>query len=444
MTSCHQLSFYNKKDLIINFNGGDITSDAGLLIIKELDNRLKLTKRIISCLKDTRNKNYITFTLEELFNQRFYSSLAGYEDCNDANELRFDPTIKAIGNKKDFNQPFASQPTISRLENMIDMHSIYRLQKLLIELFIESYNGKNPKELIIDIDSTDITAHGHQQLTLFNGYYKENMYSPLIISSNGHFLNILLRKGTAHGSWAAISRLQLVIGELKKVWPKVNIVIRIDAGGAIPEIYEFCEFNEFKYVIGLIKNNVLKKEISKLSEQAEKGFNETQEKQQLFGETKYQAESWSKQRRVIMKAEYNEKGSNKRFLVTNIDKNTPEDIYKKDYSPRGDFERIIDDLKNGFSGTRLSCHGLIANNFRLLMSVFQYEMIDLFKTHCLKDTEYSTVQPETIRRAIIKIGARVKESARRLWFEFCSSYPYKELINLIISRINKIPIAVTS
>ena len=269
------------------------------------------------------------------------------------------------------------------------------------------------------------------------------MYSPLIISANGHFLSILLRKGNAHGSWSVIQRLQLVIGELKKVWPNVNIVIRIDAGGAIPEIYEFCELNEFKYIIGLITNPNLKKEISKLSEQAEKAFKETGEKQQLFGETQYQAASWSQSRRSIMKAEHNEKGSNKRFLVTNFEDGTPEDLYKKEYSPRGDFERIIDDLKNGFSGTRLSCHRLVANNFRLLMSVFQYELISLFKKHCLQGTEYSTVQPETLRRAIIKIGARVKETARRLWFECCSSYPYKELINLVISRIQKIPIVAT-
>jgi hypothetical protein len=443
MTNCHQLTFYNKKDLQFNFNGGDITSDAGLLPIKEFDNQLNFTKRIISLIKDKRDRRYTTHSIDDLFNQRFYSMLAGYEDCIDANTLKIDPALKAVVNKDNFNEELASQPTLSRLENMVDMHDILRLQKHLIKIFIESYGNKTPNHLTIDIDATDINAHGHQQLTLFNGYYKQNMYSPLIISSNGYFLNILLRKGNAHGSWNAIPRLQFVIGEIKKAWPDVELLIRIDAGGATPEIYDFCEVNEFKYVIGLIKNNILKKEISKLSEQAEKDYKITQVKQQLFGETYYQANTWDKLRRIIMKAEHNEKGSNKRFLVTNLNRDSSESIYKNDYSPRGDFERIIDDLKNGFSGDRLSCHAIIANNFRLLMAVFQYELIKRFKDYCLKDTEYSTIQPETFRRMLIKIGARVKESARKLWVECCSSYPYKELIDLIILRIRKIPVLTT-
>ncbi|MEW5821631.1 MAG: IS1380 family transposase [Cyanobacteriota bacterium] len=365
MTKCHQLTFYNKKDLTLNFNGGDITSDAGLLPIKEFDNRLKFRERIINLIKEKRDKRYTTHKIDELFNQRFYSILAGYEDCNDAKTLKIAPVLKDVVNKDNFNEDLASQSTLSGLENMVDIHDIFNLQKHLMKLFIESFDNETPKELTIDIDATDINVHGHQQLTLFNGYYKQNMYSPLIISSNGYFLNILLRKGNAHGSWNVIPRLQLVIGEIKKVWPDVNIIIRIDAGGATPEIYKFCEFNEFKYVIGLIKNLNLKKEITKLADQAEKDYKITQEKQQLFGETLYQANSWKHPRRVIMKAEQNEKGSNKRFLVTNIEDVTPENLYKDYYSPRGDFERIIDDLKNGFKAYRLSCHSFIANQFQV-------------------------------------------------------------------------------
>jgi hypothetical protein len=442
MTECHEFKFFTKKTVTLNYKGGNISSDAGLLLIKEFDDKLKVTERMIKCIKDQRNPSYISHTIKNLIDQRFYSWLAGYEDCNDANELRKDPILQAINNRISID--LASQSTLTRFENMVTTHDNHRLHNLLLDLFIERMKKNKSNEIIIDIDGTDDPAHGHQQLTLFNGYYGENMYSPLIISSEGHIIDILLRKGNAHGSWAVIPRLKRIIPLLKKEFPEIKITIRIDAGGASPKIYEYCEEKNLKYVIGLINNNVLKNEISDLSKQAEDEFNKTKEKQKFFGEVNYQAGSWDKARRVIMKAEHNEKGPNKRFVVTNIDNVLPESLYNKHYTPRGDFERIIDDLKNGFNADRLSCHRFIANQFRLLMAVFQYEIIQLFKEYCLKDTELATSQAETIRRTIIKIGARIKATTRRIWVECCSAYPYKNLINIIIDRIRNMTEFVTA
>jgi hypothetical protein len=437
MTRCHELKFTSKKKITLNFNGGNITSDSGLLLIKEFENKLKITDRMSNCIEDRRKQGYIDYTVKELLNQRLFLWLAGYEDCNDSNELRKDPVIKAVNNCR--NKDLASQPTLSRFENMITPKDNHRLHNLLLDLFIENFKRKKPEKIVIDIDSTDDPAHGAQQLSLFNGYYDQNMYSPLIISAEGHFLDILLRKGNAHGSWAVITRLKRIIPELRKAFPGIEIMIRIDAGGATPEIYKYCESNNLKYVIGLINNNVLKNEISELSKKAEDKFNETKEKQKFFGEVNYQAKTWNISRRVIMKAEHNEKGANKRFVVTNIDKVTPENLYNCYYTPRGNFERIIDDLKNGFSGDRLSCHRFIANQFRLLMAVFQYEIILLFKEYCLYETELATSQAETIRRVLIKAGARVKTTVRRIWVECCSSYPFKNLIKIILDRIHNMP-----
>lgn len=437
MTECHELKFFTKKKVTLNYNGGNISSDGGLLLIKEFDNRLKLTDRLANCIKDQRNASYISHTIKNLIDQRFYSWLGGYEDCNDANELRKDPILQAINNR--ISTDLASQSTLTRLENMVTSHDNHSLHNLLLDLFIERIKKNKPNELVIDIDGTDDQAHGAQQMTLFNGYYGENMYSPLIIGSGGHIIDVVLRKGNAHGSWAVIPRLKRIIPILRKNFPDVEITVRIDAAGASPKIYEYCEKEELKYVIGLISNNVLKKGISELSKQAEDEFKKTKEKQKLFGEVNYQAGSWNKARRVIMKAEHNEKGPNKRFVVTNIDNILPENLYNEHYTPRGDFERIIDDLKNGFSCDRLSCHRFIANQFRLLMAVFQYEIIQLFKEYCLSGTELATSQAETIRRTIIKIGARVKATTRRIWVECCSAYPYKNLIKIILDRIRNMP-----
>ena len=437
MTNCHFLSFYTKKKLTVNFSGGDITSEGGLLLLKEFENKLKLVKRAVDCIKDKRNPAYTSYTTEELFIQRFYSCLAGYEDCNDAKDLRKDPTIKAVVNRKDFTKDIASQPTLLRLENMIDMKAILALNNFLVTLFLEQHS--EPEELVLDIDGTDIETHGHQQLSLFHGYYGHTMYSPLIISANGHFLNVILRKGSAHGSWGVMPRLQLVIGEIRKKWKEVKITIRIDAGGAKPEVYDFCDLNGYTYAIGLTSNAVLKKKAETLSKEAEVLFNETKTTQELFEKTDYQAASWDISRTVIMKAKHSERGANRRFLVTNMASGTAEEIYKHQYSPRGDFERILDDLKNGFNGDRLSCHSLTANNFRLFLAALQYEVVYYFKKYCLKEPEYNSMQPETLRRMLLKIGARVKVTVRRLWFELSSSYPYKNLIATILSRIKHIP-----
>jgi hypothetical protein len=249
MTERHELKFFAKKTVTLNYKGGNISSDAGLLLIKEFDDKLKITKRMANCIKDQRNPSYISHTVKNLVDQRFYSWLAGYEDCNDANELRKDPVLQTINNRA--TTDLASQPTLSRFENMVTPHDNHKLHRLLLDLFIEKIRKNKPKELTIDIDSTDDIAHGHQQLTLFNGYYGENMYSPLIISANGHFLDILLRKGNAHGSWAVIPRLKIIIPRLKKEFPEMEITIRIDAGGATPKIYEYGEEHNLKYVIGL-------------------------------------------------------------------------------------------------------------------------------------------------------------------------------------------------
>jgi hypothetical protein len=439
MTKCHELKISTKKKITLNFNGGKISSDAGLLLIKEFENKLKITDRMVNCIEDTRDHRYIEHTVKDLINQRLYSWLAGYEDCIDANELRKDQIIKVTADQISTDKDLASQPTLSRFENMVTAKDNLRLQDLLLDMFIERIKSNPPETLTIDIDGTDDPAYGCQQLTLFNGYYGQNMYSPLIISAEGHFLDILLRKGNAHGSWAVIPRLKRIIPKLKKEFPNMEIMIRIDAGGATPKIYEYCENNDLKYVIGLIKNSRLKNEISELSKQAEDKFNETKEKQKFFGEINYQADSWNKSRRVIMKAEHNEKGSNKRFVITNIDNVLPENLYNDYYTPRGNFERIIDDLKNGFNGDKLSCHRFIANQFRLLMAVFQYEIIQLFREYCLNGTELSTSQAETIRRSLIKIGARIKTTVRRIWVECCSSYPFKNLIKIILDRIHNMP-----
>ena len=246
-------SFIRKQKVTVDFEGGEITSDSGLLLVRQADNALQLITGMAGCITDRRDNRYTDHDLETLLRQRTYQIVAGYEDCNDANIVRKDPALKTACGRKLSDEDLGSQPTLSRLENAITRNDLYRIGEYFVDLYVCRNRKRKPKRIILDLDGTDDPTYGDQQLTFFHGYYDQYMYHPLVIydADTGQLITAALRAGNRHASYGAVSILKRIIPKLTEAFPKAEIIIRGDAGFAIPELYEYCEEEGLKYVIGL-------------------------------------------------------------------------------------------------------------------------------------------------------------------------------------------------
>jgi len=434
MTECttEQLtfSFFGKRQLTVDFEGGEITSDAGMLLIRQADNSLQLTLGIAGCIEDRRDVRYADHDIQTLFRQRIYQIVAGYEDCNDANLLRRDPALKAACDRLLSDRDLASQPTLSRLENAVTSKDLYRMGQQFLSMYIRRNRKRKPRRIILDLDGTDDPTYGNQQLTFFHGYYDQYMYHPLVIydADTGELITAALRAGNRHASYGAVSVLRRIIPRLKEAFPKTEIIIRGDAGFAVPAVYEYCEQEGLTYVIGLIRNDVLERMVEDLLNAAHEKYKETGQKQKLFDEGTYQAQSWDKKRRVIMKAEWLPQGPNSRFVVTNLSMDTQQ-VYEFYTERGGTCEVRIDEFKNGLKADRLSCHRFVANQFRLFLHMAAYWLV-LRLRKALAKTELATMQIQQLRLRLLKIGGQVLQSARRLWFRLASGCPWQRVFVL--------------
>jgi len=439
MTECitEQLifSFFRKRQLTVDFEGGEITSDAGLLLIRQADNSLHLTKRIAECITDRRDNRYADHSMVELLRQRIYQVVAGYEDCNDADLLRKDPALKAACDRLLSDDHLASQPTLSRLENSITTKDLYHMAEQFVQIYIRRNKKRRAKRIILDLDGTDDPTYGNQQLTFFHGYYDQYMYHPLVIydADTGELVTAVLRAGHRHASYGAVKVLKRIVPKLKEVFPKTEIIIRGDAGFAVPAMYEYCEQEGLKYVIGLIRNDVLEGMAEDLLNMAQEKYKETGQKQKLFAERKYQAQSWATERRVIMKAEWLSQGPNSRFVVTNLSSEAKE-LYEFYTQRGGTCEVRIDEFKNGLKADRLSCHRFLANQFRLFLHMAAYWLV-LRLREALAKTELSTMQIQQLRLRLLKIGGQVIQTARRVWFRLASGCPWQNIFALAYQRL---------
>ncbi len=439
MTECitEQLifSFFRKRQLTVDFEGGEITSDAGLLLIRQADDSLHLSEGIAGCIEDRRDSRYADHRMVELLRQRIYQVVAGYEDCNDANLLRKDPALKAACDRLLSDKDLASQPTLSRLENSITAKDLYRIAEQFLHLYMRRNKKRKPKRIILDLDGTDDPTYGNQQLTFFHGYYDQYMYHPLVIydADTGELVTAVLRAGNRHASYGAVAVLKRIVPQLRAAFPKAEIIIRGDAGFAIPALYEYCEQEKLKYVIGLIRNDVLERMVEDLLSTAHERYQQTGQKQRLFTEGMYRAQSWGTERRVIMKAEWLPQGPNSRFVVTNLSMNTQQ-VYEFYTERGGTCEVRIDEFKNGLKADRLSCHRFLANQFRLFLHMAAYWLV-LRLRDALAHTELASMQIQQLRLRLLKIGGQVIQSARRLWFRLASGCPWQDIFLLAHQRL---------
>ena len=438
-TQCHsQLTLSFQPKIVLDFNGGEITSDSGLLLLRQFDGQLALTKKLTGLCNDWRNPLFIEHHTHEMLCQRIYQIAAGYEDCNDADALRCDPTFQTLIGKSD---PLASQPTLSRLENHADEQTIDRLGAVGLQWFLQHGYKKRqaPKEILLDSDATDDPCHGQQEFAFFHGKYGEHMYHPLFFfeAKTGSVLCAQLRPGNASASAGIAAELSRLVPIVKRGFPKSQISYRADAGSATPEIYRTLESFEMLYAIGIASNSVFKKRTERWLKKAKRKYARTKTPIRLFYSFRHRARSWNRRRRIAVKIEVGPLGTNVRFVITNRP-GRAEDIYNG-YDERGECENRIKEFKRDLSADRLSCHSYRANAFRLQLFALAYQLLVLFRRHALKQTELAKARFDTIRLKLFKVGARFKRSARRLWFHLSSSWPGRELFIEIYRYLRQIP-----
>lgn len=440
MTEDTQLSLpfarISGKEVTADFSGEQVTSDAGVLLLREVAERTGLADRLVNAIRDSRHPSYITHTLRDLLTQRIFQIACGYEDALDANTLRTDPAFKVACDRLPTEEDLASQPTLSRLENAITSKDLRRLGDALVDCFIASYKTP-PKQIILDIDDTEDPTHGAQQLSLFNGYYDGFCFEPMVIfeGDSGKLITAILRTGKRPTGKEIRSILKRVIARIRNAWPKVVIVVRGDSHYAAPEVFSLCDTHHIIFIFGLTGNSVLAKRIKELSTLAKRRYDIFKIKDGCFTEFLYQAKTWSRKLRIVGMAEVSEKGLNTRFVVTNILALRPATIYKVAYCGRGQMENFIKELKLCLKSDRTSCHRFIANSFRLFLHSFAYSLLHALRDTLLADTDFATAQFDTIRLHFLKIGATLREWKTRLLFRLPQSYPLKDLFARMHSRL---------
>ena len=438
ITAQIQLDFFPQIPLLVQPTAGALTSDAGLLPIRQFDERWDYTKRMATCLLDPKPQR--GQSLLSMLRQRVYGILAGYEDCNDHDTLREDPVFKLIADRLPDEEALASQPTLSRFENLATPAVLQKLIDFTIATGVERlkrhHGGQLPASITLDLDATDDPTHGHQQLTLFHGYYGQYQYFPLIISepTTKHVFVAWLRPGTVHASIGADDDLLRVVAALRKERPDIAIHVRGDAGFGLPRMYEVCEQNQLTYTFGFSTNARLKKLTDELMQQAVEGYAQTKEKQRLFTCFDYQCDSWDRPRQVIAKAECHQEGTNLRFVVTNrpgVEGAADGQREYDDYCQRGESEQRMDELKNGLHMDRLSCHRFMANFFRLIVHTVAMNLLNAQRDDPQLPEVLRKGQPCTWRTLVIKVAAVIVQTTRRVLVKLASQWPWWDMYHAV-------------
>jgi Transposase DDE domain group 1 len=466
------------KNLQADFDGGTLSSDGGVLFLREIEAQIGLIRRLAGVLDDPRDARYIDHSYEEMLSQRIFQIACGYDDANDCHPLRHDPAFKtACGRLPISDNPLASQPSISRFENTPRRSELYRMAQVLFDTFAASYD-QAPKCLLLDIDDTADEVHGSQQQSLFQGHYDSNCYLPLHIyeGQSGKLITTILRPGCRPTGQEIVSILKRVVGAIRRQWPEVMILLRGDGHFSTPEVHEWCESQEPQifYILGQSGNNVLKEKASGILQQARFLYRLRQErcwrkkrkeehKQQkststrqaylpalsaieaistsikvkLYTEFFYQAQSWSESRRIICKVEVSEKGENIRFIVTHLHQCRKSCLYETVYCGRGQMENYIKDHKRFLHSDRTSCHKFEANQFRLFLHSAAYVLMHHLRTRGLRGTVWSRAQFDQIQLRVLKVGTRIEELKTKIRFHFPSSFPLKGVYERIVSNLSR-------
>ena len=425
------------RKVVARFDGGRLSSDAGLVSVWALDQQQRLTADFAAYIQDVRDGRYIRHEISEMATQRSFQIVAGYEDCNDADSLRLDPIFKTVCSRlPEGDNDLACQSTLSRLENSVSRKDLFRIGEWFCDSYWKRRKKSKPKKITLDVDSTADPTHGQQELSFYHGFYREHIYHPLLIfdADTGDLITALLRPGNRGAASGVVSVLKRLVKKMRRrLGKKLDIEIRADSGFATPALYDFCESEKLSYVIGFARNSRVQAGIEAFVEKVMADFQHTQEAQRQFTELLYQADSWEHPRRMIAKVEVTDLGLNRRFVVTNREDLSAQDLYEH-YVDRGQAENFVKAFKKDLVMDRLSCHRFLANQFRLWLHALAYQLIVRLRDY-LQGTPWQKLEVETLRRRLFKIGARVQQSSRRIWIHFASSYPEQELFSVLMQRL---------
>ena len=438
MTECNResltFSSLSRRKISADFDGGRLTSDAGGLLLREVDRKIGLTKTLAGCVADPRAPEKIVHDVQTLLAQRIHGIALGYEDLNDHDTLRSDPVMQTLAERvPDEESPLASPATLCRFGNRITRQCLARMSGVLVDQFIASFK-RAPKELILDFNATDDRVHGDQKGKFFHGYYDHYCFLPLYVFCGDRLLCAYLRRSNIDPALHSRAILRLLVNRLHAKWPKVKITIRADSGFCRWKLLKYCDNHDIGYVVGLARNEVLKRLALPFTALARSRFAHTGKKQRRFHELRYAAQTWDRERRVIVKAEFLPKGANTRFVVTNL-KEAPKEIYDGLYTQRGEMENRIKEQQLGLFADRTSCHKFIANQLRLLLASAAYVLVEHLRRVALRGTELARAQVSTIRLKLFKIAARVRVSVRRIVLHLSSCYPYQPLLQRLTARL---------
>jgi hypothetical protein len=453
MTECIQSSLEfescGRREVVASFDGGTISSDGGSLLLRQTDQRLNLLPRLAACFVDRRDPDRVEHSVQEMLSQRIYGLALGYEDLNDHEELRIDPLFGVLAGRQDLDRPLAGKSTLNRMELGNGLPDRYKkitfwrdsVDELLVAVFIESHE-KAPEQIIVDVDTTDLPLHGKQEGRFFHGYYDGYCYLPLFIFCGEQVLCARLRESNRDASAGSLTEIQRVIGQMRAAWPDTRIILRGDSGFCRNQLMSWCEANQVDYVFGLARNQRLRRIIGREMWQATEQWNRTGKPARIFAEFRHATKStrkrpgWDRPRRVVAKAEHIDGKENPRFVVTSLkaEQWSAQSLYEELYCARGDMENRIKEQFTLFAD-RVSAETMRANQLRLYLSVMAYVLVSGLRRLGLKATEMAAAQVATIRTKLLKIGAQIRVTVRRVSVSLSSSCPSQRLFQQVWANL---------
>ena len=450
------------RQVLASFDGGDISSDGGGLLLRKTEDLTGIIRQFASCFTDHRNPQLTEHTLEHLVAQRVYALALGYEDLNDHDELRLDPLLATVVGKKDptgqdrlrkcdKGKALAGKSTLNRLELTpigADEDSRYKkitcsthaVEGLFVDLFLQAYSVP-PEQIVLDLDATNDPIHGDQLGRFFHGYYQEYCFLPLYIFCGDHLMCARLRPSDIDASAGALKQLQRIIARIRQVWPNVKILVRGDSGFCREPIMAWCEANNADYLFGLAQNPRLLRMIAAQAEQARQQYEATKQPARVFADLRYQTvDTWSRERRVVAKAEHLDKGANPRFVVTSLDveDHPAKELYEETYCGRGEMENRIKEQQLHLFADRTSAETMRANQIRLFFSSIAYTLLEALRRLGLTGTSMAQAQCQTIRLRLLKIGALVQVTVRKVWVRLASSCPSADVFRQAFGNLARL------